>query len=675
MDDESLENSMSMSSGGRLVDRVSHEKIEPLTPQARIRLLKSVGAKVLDESERISLNAIRQSRTRVGCKCAPRNCLPSKCPCALNGIPCQMDHAAFPCSCRRANCFNHYGRVEFSEARVKMHANHVLSRINCPSLSAEPTSFLTTNGFHHHDESARDAHVFDPINSNDKGACILCLQQHQSTQNLVEFPPKSSLAQYPDQLTLDIDSSTINLTPQRQTTITVKYVQKLTQQSGTPIVCARNALTSAPIVQAKTRCGPITQLLANHFASIQKQQQEAGYVPVSPQLANGGCRVISTTSLHRLSLRKRRIEKTPVSSPTKTSKPFISSSLMRSHDTTSNSKRDNELAPKKGCQVWPPPDALIDDEGYPMTMDDYLDDSQLIDNFNRLQLRIKDHLKAMRTGINVPLPPSAENRLAQTQGKLSAKSRLESRMSNCVAETCKNVGLPLFPIIGPGMCQATSYDQLTSKYLGLRSPSALTCPTLPSSPKQPQLSSCCKAKKKLKSPPQSSCDQDVNLSRIYALGAGLTRQICSKSNSEKEKGESCKASSSTSSGCESTPENGENSDLSAALTAELLPWYNDQLTTLAHGLTSHYGMSEQPMIYNGRTLRTEAQVSALLRAFFQAGLVMGRVHALRKMRGDESSRTSTPVLESKAPVEPKNTAPASATKKQTSKAKKGKGKK
>ncbi|KAF7254849.1 hypothetical protein EG68_08118, partial [Paragonimus skrjabini miyazakii] len=109
----------------------SRGKLLPIHASARIRMLKESGVTRLDESEREVCLRVRATRSRIGCDCGPRYpCIPGRCSCIEDGVQCQVDKAAFPCSCLAASCHNPSGRTEFSHEQVRAYVHNVLHRVN-----------------------------------------------------------------------------------------------------------------------------------------------------------------------------------------------------------------------------------------------------------------------------------------------------------------------------------------------------------------------------------------------------------------------------------------------------------------------------------------------------------------------------------------------------------------
>ncbi|VUZ44355.1 unnamed protein product [Hymenolepis diminuta] len=154
------------------VSKTTTKKLLPLPPVVRTRLLKQAGVSSIDDSERLNCALLRNSRITVGCGCISTFCNPETCSCALEGIPCQVDRPAFPCSCSD-QCKNPCGRVEFSTARVRSHALHVLQRLA--------------------DEGDRSQPV-----SSEHGECLKCLQERLSQLgSSPKSPPPSPVAENP----------------------------------------------------------------------------------------------------------------------------------------------------------------------------------------------------------------------------------------------------------------------------------------------------------------------------------------------------------------------------------------------------------------------------------------------------------------------------------------------
>lgn len=115
-------------------------------------LLRKAGVKTIDHTERIECQAIRMSREVCGCSCSDGMCSPVSCPCALDGIRCQVDRALFPCSCvERSHCQNPHGRIEFDSVRVRTHYLHTRMRLDLEShhkyTKAVSTSHNSTDAF------------------------------------------------------------------------------------------------------------------------------------------------------------------------------------------------------------------------------------------------------------------------------------------------------------------------------------------------------------------------------------------------------------------------------------------------------------------------------------------------------------------------------------------------
>ncbi|KAF6778577.1 hypothetical protein AHF37_01794 [Paragonimus kellicotti] len=119
----------------------SSGKLLPIHASARIRMLKESGVTRLDESEREVCLSVRATRLRIGCDCGPRYpCTPGRCACIEDGVQCQVDKAAFPCSCLAASCHNPSGRTEFSHEQVRAYVHNVLHRVNGEYCSTTTSS-------------------------------------------------------------------------------------------------------------------------------------------------------------------------------------------------------------------------------------------------------------------------------------------------------------------------------------------------------------------------------------------------------------------------------------------------------------------------------------------------------------------------------------------------------
>nr|CDS31428.1 cysteine:serine rich nuclear protein 3 [Hymenolepis microstoma] len=104
--------------------------LQPLPVKRRRIMLRKAGLTKIDSSEKQECEEIRKSRTECGCTCVGGVCDPYTCECALNGIPCQVDRASFPCVCLSPrNCANPEGRVEFNPMRVRTHYLHTRLRL------------------------------------------------------------------------------------------------------------------------------------------------------------------------------------------------------------------------------------------------------------------------------------------------------------------------------------------------------------------------------------------------------------------------------------------------------------------------------------------------------------------------------------------------------------------
>ncbi|VDO04281.1 unnamed protein product [Rodentolepis nana] len=104
--------------------------LQPLPVKRRRIMLRKAGLTKIDSSEKQECEEIRKSRTECGCTCVGGVCDPYSCECALNGIPCQVDRASFPCVCLSPrHCANPEGRVEFNPMRVRTHYLHTRLRL------------------------------------------------------------------------------------------------------------------------------------------------------------------------------------------------------------------------------------------------------------------------------------------------------------------------------------------------------------------------------------------------------------------------------------------------------------------------------------------------------------------------------------------------------------------
>ncbi|VDM33191.1 unnamed protein product [Hydatigera taeniaeformis] len=104
--------------------------LQPLSVKRRRILLRKAGLQKIDPMEKHECEAIRKSRSECGCTCVTGFCDPQTCECALNGIPCQVDRARFPCVCLSpSHCSNPEGRIEFNPARVRTHYLHTRMRL------------------------------------------------------------------------------------------------------------------------------------------------------------------------------------------------------------------------------------------------------------------------------------------------------------------------------------------------------------------------------------------------------------------------------------------------------------------------------------------------------------------------------------------------------------------
>uniref|UniRef100_A0A5K3EMR8 CSRNP_N domain-containing protein n=1 Tax=Mesocestoides corti TaxID=53468 RepID=A0A5K3EMR8_MESCO len=104
--------------------------LQPLPVKRRRILLRKAGLQKIDPAEKHECAAIRKSRSECGCTCLAGVCDPDTCECALNGIPCQVDRASFPCVCLSpGHCSNPEGRIEFNPVRVRSHYLHTRLRL------------------------------------------------------------------------------------------------------------------------------------------------------------------------------------------------------------------------------------------------------------------------------------------------------------------------------------------------------------------------------------------------------------------------------------------------------------------------------------------------------------------------------------------------------------------
>ncbi|KAA3677024.1 uncharacterized protein DEA37_0002054, partial [Paragonimus westermani] len=107
----------------------------------RICCLACLSVTRLDESEREVCLSVRATRSRIGCDCGPRHpCTPGRCSCIEDGVQCQVDKAAFPCSCLATSCHNPNGRTEFSHEQVRAYVHNVLQRVNGEYCSTATSS-------------------------------------------------------------------------------------------------------------------------------------------------------------------------------------------------------------------------------------------------------------------------------------------------------------------------------------------------------------------------------------------------------------------------------------------------------------------------------------------------------------------------------------------------------
>ncbi|CAH8641539.1 unnamed protein product [Schistosoma rodhaini] len=189
----------------------SREKLMPLHSAARIRLLRSSGVVEIDESERLVCSYIRAMRSRVGCNCGPKNsCIPGQCPCADDGIPCQVDRASFPCSCAADGCRNPNGRNEFSREQVRTHTQHVLARWTS-DYSDQPVK--------------SPLYMSEAELSTPNGACSLCLDCSKTvtmSPNSPMFLSSNRYSELVQQLNLSLDNQFLS-TPCTDVTHTKDY--------------------------------------------------------------------------------------------------------------------------------------------------------------------------------------------------------------------------------------------------------------------------------------------------------------------------------------------------------------------------------------------------------------------------------------------------------------------
>ncbi|KAL7053548.1 hypothetical protein AAHC03_027035 [Spirometra sp. Aus1] len=122
------------------------KKLMPIPPNVRARLLKQSGVANIDESERWACANLRSSRSRVGCSCITTPCDPASCACVLDGVPCQVDKPGFPCNCDSTLCKNPYGHEEFSIHRVRYHIAHVFERLAASGCDKATSTLSTCHG-------------------------------------------------------------------------------------------------------------------------------------------------------------------------------------------------------------------------------------------------------------------------------------------------------------------------------------------------------------------------------------------------------------------------------------------------------------------------------------------------------------------------------------------------
>eukprot|EP00092_Neocalanus_flemingeri_P007011 GFUD01007572.1.p1 GENE.GFUD01007572.1~~GFUD01007572.1.p1 ORF type:complete len:625 (+),score=133.90 GFUD01007572.1:154-1875(+) len=106
----------------RKMEECGTRGLKPLTPKARLSLLRPYGILNLDRAESEEIRDIQESREHCGCSCRGE-CLPDSCECAENGIECQVegpDRPGFPCPCG-PGCGNPVGRNVFDDIGVSLH--------------------------------------------------------------------------------------------------------------------------------------------------------------------------------------------------------------------------------------------------------------------------------------------------------------------------------------------------------------------------------------------------------------------------------------------------------------------------------------------------------------------------------------------------------------------------
>ncbi|KAL5105617.1 Cysteine/serine-rich nuclear protein 2 [Taenia crassiceps] len=287
--------------------KVSEKKLLPIQPTVRSRMLKQAGVVNIDESERWTCASLRNSRASVGCGCITSLCNSEACSCALAGVPCQVDRPGFPCNCNSEHCRNPNGRVEFSASRVRAHARHVLQRLSTSSGTDQPEL------------------------SSEHGECLWCLRERRASPPL---RPLASLLSHPS--------------PPSE----FSQATSVASASTSPSISKSIVLYTPPIIPpfctALTRAESPGPLLAiaqsdNQVDSVDSAADEcdddsedtillgkavfppATATPSPLSLASGGTREepiqdlsskAEMTPFGRLSLRKRRIIRSPFPCPT-----------------------------------------------------------------------------------------------------------------------------------------------------------------------------------------------------------------------------------------------------------------------------------------------------------------------------------------------------------------------
>nr|XP_037268002.1 cysteine/serine-rich nuclear protein 1-like [Rhipicephalus microplus] len=112
------------------------QQLKPLPWHCRRKLLLDSGVRKIDSSEAKECRYIRASRKRCGCECQGQ-CLREACSCFLNGIPCQVENASFPCSCREQACENPCGRRQYSPDLAHEHYRHTITRLEAEQAAEE----------------------------------------------------------------------------------------------------------------------------------------------------------------------------------------------------------------------------------------------------------------------------------------------------------------------------------------------------------------------------------------------------------------------------------------------------------------------------------------------------------------------------------------------------------